>query len=96
MAERGPQSGLHKIDDKYGMQSQTGRIMKLSGKPLPDDEPLMVFRAQDGMSLPMLEEYARMCRQAGSPPAFMATVYRRMTQFAEWQAANPDSVKVPD
>jgi hypothetical protein len=97
VAERGAQNGLLKIDGKYGMlPGGSGRIKKLSGQDVPDDEPLIVFRAQDGMSLPMLEAYARLCREAGCLPAFMAPLYRRMADFAEWQAANPGSVKVPD
>ena len=94
--ERGWQGDLLRIDDRYGVNPINGRISKHSGKLLPDDEPLIVFRAQDGQSLPMLEVYARMCREVGSPPAFMALLYRRMAQFAEWQDRNRAAVKVPD
>ena len=98
-SERGLRNDLIRIDDKYGVrQDDSGRICKYTNPDvsIPDDEPLIVFRAQDKMSLPMLEQYAASCREAGSPPRFMASLYRRMADFADWQATNRLSVKVPD
>ncbi len=88
--------GLSQIDDKYGMDT-AGSVRKLAdGKLVRDDEPLIVFRAQDSLSVPLLEEYARMCRRAGAQPSLLAVLYDRIAQFARWQAENPGLVKVPD
>jgi hypothetical protein len=88
---------LFPIDAKYGMDPSNGEIRKLDDDELLlCDEPLILFRASDGMALGMLTSYVENCSANGADLAFLATVYRRMADFAEWQAANLTSVKLPD
>lgn len=84
---------MRQIDGKY---KTDGAITKNDGTPLPDDEPLMLFRGQDKLLPQLLEFYNELCTKAGSPPTQIEAIYQRIAAIKRWQAANPDRVKIPD
>ena len=60
------------------------------------DEPIFVIRAQDELSLDLLNHYAYMCGANGVDDEFIDAIDERIVEFEEWQDANPDKVKLPD
>jgi hypothetical protein len=84
---------MRQIDGKY---QTSGDITKLDGTPVPADEPLVLFRAKDKLVPAMLEHYAGLCEQAGSPPEQIQGIRHRLEAVKQWQAANANKVDVPD
>jgi hypothetical protein len=84
---------MRKIDSKY---QTSGDITKLDGTPIPEDEPLILFRGKDKLLPQLLEQYQQLCREAGSPEAHISTMQSDIDGIKEWQASHQDKVKVPD
>jgi hypothetical protein len=76
------------VDKKYGR-------VTLEHGDIGDDEPVIVFRARDGLVPKLLAYYALFCMKAGSPRFHVDIVLDRREDFLAWQAANPDLVRVP-
>jgi hypothetical protein len=66
-------------------------VNRVSGEPIPLDEPVIIFRARDNHSLPILREYLTMA----SDPHHRQAIKDRMGEFAAWRADHPDRVKEP-
>ncbi len=84
---------MRQIDGKYKTDSD---ITKLDGTPIPDDEPIILFRAKDKLTPQMLEAYKKLCLDAGCQPGQIESLDPMIEKFKNWQAANPDKVKLPD
>lgn len=84
---------MRQIDQKY---QTTGEIQKLDGTPIPDDEPLMLFRGKDSILPALLEQYLKLCQEAGSPPEHLNGIRQHSEELRAWQAAHPDRVRRPD
>lgn len=75
------------IDGKYGrVTTERGTI--------GDDEPVIVFRAQDELLSMVLTHYYELCVRAGSPHHHLQRVATTLTEVLEWQAIN--KTKVPE
>jgi hypothetical protein len=82
-----------RIEPKYEVDSETGVVHnRVSGKAIPADEPLILFRAQDA-NLP----YA-LCRymMLTSNLEHRRAVALRLAEVCAWQAEHPELVKQPD
>lgn len=84
---------MRQIDGKYRTD---GNLTKLDGTPIPDDEPLILFRAKDKLTPELLEHYKEMCQKAGCQPQQVDSLDELIQQFRDWQVANPDKVRLPD
>ena len=76
-------------DGKYG-QVTTER------KEIPEDEPVIVLRAQDRYMLAALRSYWQACTEGGAGEEHLAAVAETRERVIRWQRANPGKVKVPD
>lgn len=86
---------MRQIDGKYKI-NDSGVLVKLDGTPLPEDEPLILFRAHDPLLPELLERYNELCIKAGCPQSQMDLLKGRIGLIKKWQAANPDKLKLPD
>lgn len=76
------------IDRKYGrVETERGTIAP--------DEPVIVFRAQDGSLPELLSLYLDICVRSGSPERHLAMVRADIEQIAGWQADPANFVKNP-
>lgn len=66
------------IDRKYGR-------VELERGDIGEDEPVFVVRAQDVLSVPLLEHYSALCQQNGSPQRHVDGNAAVRLQFLEWQ-----------
>lgn len=88
-------------DTKYGFmrtaEGQTCLASLATGMPIPADEPVMIFRAQDQLSLTAIEAYARSVENAGNIVNQMTTqsAAERFMKFCEFQREHPSRVKMP-
>jgi hypothetical protein len=74
------------IDRKYG------RVTMEHGSHIPDDEPVIVFRAKDQTMQKLLAYYMLLCMKAGSPRRHLDIILDTAEDFAAWQAANETRV----
>ncbi|MBX3610362.1 MAG: hypothetical protein KF871_10755 [Hydrogenophaga sp.] len=66
--------------------------MRATGKPIPDDEPVFVLRAQDVHAVNALLGYSVLLDN----PEHRAAVEQRIKDFEAFRDANPDRMKFPD
>jgi hypothetical protein len=80
-------------EPKYVLDTETGQLVnRVSGNPIPTDEPVIVFRAQDALLPDMLASYITRCTDREHKLA--AAI--RLAEILDWQASNPLRVKQPD
>ena len=78
-----------------GYDGKYGKIATEHGS-IPDDEPVIVFRARDALACPLLSAYYGLCEKKGSPEFHLALIEQTYKTFADWQEAHPDQVRTPD
>jgi len=77
-----------------GYDGKYGKVTTEYGD-IPDDEPVIVFRARDRLTLRLIQHYADLCDIAGSPARHISLVRDTFRRFADWQEKNPDKIRVP-
>lgn len=60
------------------------------------DEPLFLIRAQDIAAVPAVKAYMERARDTGASRKMLNGVQDSIVAITEWQAANPERLKVPD
>jgi hypothetical protein len=78
-----------------GYDGKYGKVTTEHGD-IPDDEPVIVFRARDKMVAPMLKFYLELCATNSSPPRHLSLIQRAAAEIARWQSEHPDQVRQPD
>lgn len=86
------------IDPKYGIRIIEGQsvIAKTStGEPIPDDEPLILFRARDYLALDMLRYYRSIALADGCTGFHMDGIDNRIAAFEKFRSDHPERMKQP-
>ena len=78
-----------------GYSVKYGKVTTEHGD-IPDDEPVIVFRAQDALSTEILHGYLALCAEKGSPPRHLSLVAAALSRFLAWQGEHAQQVKMPD
>ena len=60
------------------------------------DEPVFVLRARDMLAPRVVVRWASLAEQANVSRDKVASALRRAKEMADWQARNPDCVRLPD
>lgn len=76
------------VDPKYG------RVTLEHGSHIPDNEPVIVFRAKDKLLPQVLAHYHMLCMHAGSPMRHLRLVAEAFQRIKAWQSMY--ETKVPD
>lgn len=85
---------MRQIDPKFHIEGD--QIIKTSnGDPIPEDEPLILFRARDRNALPMLEFYRQLCEEDGCNDFQMEGVHNRIDAFHRFRAEQALKMKQP-
>lgn len=70
-----------------------GRVVNRATQvPIPDDEPLVIFRAKDIHSVQALGVYMEICQNA----AHKRVIQKRIEDFKSYQDEHPELVREPD
>jgi len=69
------------IDGKYG------RVI-VENSTIGEDEPVVVFRAQDVLLPKLLKIYKILCEIAGSPQRHLDFIHESAMKVKDWQANN--------
>ncbi len=70
------------IDGKYG------RVTLERVNTIAEDEPVVVFRAQDKILPQLLMVYWALCRQQGAPQRHLDLIERSLAQVEDWQESH--------
>lgn len=79
-------------EPKYSLLPSGQLVNRITGKEIPADEPVIIFRAQDRKLPDVLAFYISNC----DDPGHRLAASLRLAEILEWQAANPLRVKEPD
>ena len=77
------------IDNKYGR-------VTLEHSTIGEDEPVVVFRAQDALLPRLLDIYRFLCEIGGSPRNHLQQIRRTTLEVKGWQAQNRTKVPTSD
>ena len=86
------------IDPKYSIRVNADysfEIVNPSGVPIPDDEPLILFRARDYLAVPMLEHYFKLAVADGCTDYHLTGIHNRIEAFRRFAAGHPERMKQP-
>jgi hypothetical protein len=67
-------------------------VNRQSGQPIPEDEPIIIFRARDVYAADVIEDYARKLPSG----IHKIAVQMRANQFRNWAQMHKDRMKEPD
>lgn len=71
---------------------ENGRFVnRVSGEAIPDDEPVILFRARDRKALEVLTFYQSICEDQHHRQA----IQDRINEFHTYQETHPERVKEP-
>lgn len=80
-------------EPKFTTSGKDGRLVtRATGKPIPDDEPVFILRAQDIHAIHALRGYVLLLEDE----QHTAAVEERIEAFKAFAEANPDRMKAPD
>lgn len=77
------------IDRKYGR-------VTLENSTIGENEPVVVFRAQDRLLPKLLKVYKILCELAGSPEHHLQLIHDTAMTIKAWQAENPTKTPTSD
>lgn len=83
---------MRQLDAKF---KTSGDLTKLDGTPIPDDEPVILFRGNDKLLPKVLEHYKQLCTEAGSPANHLNLIDEKIDRVNNWQS-NAKTVHIPD
>ena len=88
------------IDPKYGMivgpDGEPMIVKAATLEPIPDDEPLCLFRARDHNALPgALQPYALKCEEDRCTDFHMDGIQNRVEAFHNFRKEHPERMKQP-
>ncbi len=78
-----------------GIDTKYGKVTMEYGE-IGEDEPVIVFRAQDGTVPDLLKVYKKLCRAAGSPEHHLDLIEKTRSTFLNWQAHHSNQVRAPN
>lgn len=78
-----------------GFDGKYGQVTTEHGD-IPDDEPVIVFRARDRQLPTTLQAYWELCEASGSPQRHLGLISDTIVRVRAWQREHPDQVRQPD
>lgn len=82
------------IDLKHHIEGE--EIIKTgNGQPIPQEEPLALFRARDYLAMPLLEHYRKLCAADGCNDFQLGQIDELIVRFRGFAADYPERMKQP-
>lgn len=73
-----------------------GTVTLEKQRNITDDEPVIVFRAQDEFLLPVLHYYKLVCERNGSPLRHTQIIDRNIDTVERWQQTHATKIPTSD
>jgi hypothetical protein len=85
---------MRRIDQKFHIEDN--KIIKTSsGEVVPEDEPLILFRARDYLALTMLDYYRVLCIADGCTGYQLEKLDAVIADFQQYTVDHPEMMKQP-
>jgi hypothetical protein len=85
---------MRKIDGKFSTDGN--RIFNtVSGEEIPEDEPLLLFRARDQFALVGITSYLNECDESGCNDLHLAGLHQAHEKFTRFAVEHPERMKQP-
>lgn len=91
--------GVLSIEQEPKYDVRFGRLVnRASGIPIPHDEPIMIFRAQDVHVRPTIRRYCDLVtnNEGAAQTSHQKTCFGRYQSFVEFADRHPERMKSPD
>ncbi len=86
---------VRRIDLKHHIDEE-GQIVKSgNGVPIPEGEPLILFRGRDRLAVPMLNAYRKLCVEDGCNDFQLGQVDELIARFKAFAVENAGVMKQP-
>ncbi len=85
------------IDPKYSIFAHDDRleIVNASNVPIPEDEPLILFRGRDRLAVAMLEHYRELALEDNCSVFHLEGIDNRLAAFRRFRYEHPERMKQP-
>jgi len=83
---------IHKTQDPKYVIIENKLCNSSTHKPIPEDEPIFIFRAQDNRAGKYIHEYAQDCEN----DHHTHVVEKRAFEFQRFKHNHPERIKEPD
>ncbi len=86
------------IDGKYQIiapHADDIRIINELSQAIPEDEPMILFRARDRHALAMLHAYLQICIEDNCKSRHIVGIQKRIAAFGEFAREHPERMKQP-
>lgn len=88
------QWGISRAQEPKYTVGERGRLVnRISGKPIPDEEPVFILRAQDKLAMQVLQQYHRLVSDTGQ---HAGSIEERILAFSAFADAFPERMKYPN
>lgn len=85
---------MRKLNDMFHIDGD--RLIKTSnGEPVPEDEPLFIFRGRDELARRVIWEYLNMLRKEQCDRDRIIAVDQAMMRFCQFAMDHPERMKQP-
>lgn len=85
---------MRRIDLKHHVDGD--QIIKTgNGQPIPEEEPLVLFRARDYLVVRLLEHYRKLCEVDGCNEFQLEGVDELIDRFSRFAVEHPERMKQP-
>lgn len=82
------------LDGKYHIEND--QVVKTTnGVAIPEDEPVILFRARDHNALLVLRSYMDICKSDGCTPYHLEGIQRVIDLFEKFKEQHPERMKQP-
>lgn len=82
------------LDGKFKIEND--QIVKISnGEVIPEDEPVMLFRARDWNALGTIHDYLRRCLKDGCTDYQITGIRERIAAFGSFKDEHAERMKQP-
>lgn len=79
---------MKRLDNKHHLDGE--QVVKTgNGVPIPDDEPVILFRGRDKLALPMLQFYRQLCVEDGCVAFQLESLDGMIREFKEFAVSSP-------
>ncbi len=86
------------IDTKHSIADTLHGLMLIkteTKEPIPEEEPVILFRGRDKLAVSVLQEYKKMCIAEGCTPNHMESLDIMLEKFINFKKWYPDRIKQP-
>jgi hypothetical protein len=81
------------IDEKGFLSIEV--VKSTNGVPIPDEEPVILFRGRDRLALPMLKYYYSLCEKDGATLFQLTSMTTMIQRFGQYAIQYPEVMKQP-